>query len=459
MSGRSRFLFSTFVAAGLTATSCGPSHPPLPTARNVLLIVVDTLRSDHLGAYGFPRETVPHLDALAADGALFRNAYTVAPWTLATLASIHTGLYPRTHGATDPTMTLSREAVTLAEILHEEGFATLGIVSNELVKKHYLMDQGFDIYDESTARGHRYISSEAVTQRTASFLRRLDREKRFFAYVHYFDPHFVYRRHAQYGFAPATAGRLEGGERISLLREIMDTMTDEELEFVVDSYDEEVRFTDTAIGDLLRTLDELGLTEETLVILTADHGEEFMERDWIGHTRTLYDELMRVPLLVALPGIPPGRLVDAPVSVVGIAATVLELLGLDPSRHGFQVGSFAPLLVGDEAAAPEDVYLSCDFEPLFPNNDVKRTFMKGVLRGSHKLVLDERDGTYELYDLVADPAERRDLTAVRTDLFDELGDRLDDLIEEESATPLASEKVELEERQIETLRSLGYAGQ
>ena len=157
-------------------------------------------------------------------------------------------------------------------------------------------------------------------------------ERSFFLLVHYFDPHYDYVRHPRFNFAAERSGRLDGTQGISELQSLAD-LTPDEIAFLRDLYDEEVRHTDAGVGRLLDTLRELGLYDDALIIVTADHGEEFLERGWIGHTRSLYDELVRVPLIVRPPGGPPApQVVDALVSLVSLAPTVLDYAGIDLRR-------------------------------------------------------------------------------------------------------------------------------
>ncbi len=431
-----------------------------PGARtNLVLIVVDSLRQDALGCLGSALPTSPHLDALAAEGISFDGSYSVTPWTLPSIATILTGLPPSRHGAIDPWKTLAPEARTLAEMLRDAGYRTFAVVSHLFLKARYGIDQGFERLQDSEARGHGWISTPGVTRQALDALRELGRrEAPFFLFVHYFDPHYDYLRHPQLGLANVPSGRLRGGETIQKLLELAPSLTPEELEFLRRVYAEEVRATDRGIGELLRELERLELEDETLVIVTADHGEEFCSRgDWIGHTTGLYEEDMRVPLVVRDPkAVRPGRIEAGPVSFVDLLPTTLDLLRV-PIPDGTAGESFAAAIRRGEAAEPQDVFFEVDFVPLFAENEEKVSHKRGMLREGWKLIRDEATGTLELYDLASDPAESRNVAGERHELRDAFARDLAAWSRRAAEGRLAAGKVQLTPHQIERLRSLGYA--
>jgi len=301
------------------------------------------------------------------------------------------------------------------------------------------------------------VSSEVVTAQALQLLSTYARgEDPFFLFVLYFDPHYNWVEHPELGrSSPEGTGTLRGTPHIRELTARRDQLTAEEIDYLRDLYDGEIAYADRAIRQLLAGLEANGLADDTIVMLTADHGEEFRERGWIGHTRTLYEELLRVPLVVAGPGVPAGRLVRDPVSLVATAPTVLELMGLDGAGLSFQEPSFAGLVRG-EGGAPALAFGEVDFDPVNPRNEDKRAHKKTIVVGNWKLVRDDPTGTLELYDLTADPAERSDLSRERPDLRD----RLLALLEEREAgarsTAAVAETRELTEEELERLRGLGY---
>jgi arylsulfatase A-like enzyme len=308
-----------------------------------VIVVVDTLRFNHLGCYGYERNTSPSVDRFAGEAVRFDRAYASSSWTQPSVASMLTGLHPGAHTVFRMERSLPDTAETLAEILKDEGYATAAIISHRLIGTGTNFDQGFEVFDELHAKGYRYRSTPGVTAKAISLLEGFAREERpFFLLVHYFDPHYNYNRHSAFGFAPKSAGRLKGIESIKKLRALPDP-TPAEIGLVEGLYDEEVRYTDQGFGRLLAALEELNLKEKTMIVFTADHGEEFYERGWLGHTRTLYEEIIRVPLLVRMPkGRNGGEVVRDQVSLVGLTPTVLDIMGVDTAGKEYDGPSFAP---------------------------------------------------------------------------------------------------------------------
>jgi arylsulfatase A-like enzyme len=462
MTGR-RFNGVPFIAVLALALACAPqtdSAPTRPERPNVLVVVVDTLRWDSLGHNGSPRDTSPAVDRFAASALRFERAYSVAPWTMPAVTSMITGLYPSSHGLTEIKRMLPAEATTLAELLTANDYVTGAVISHHLIGAKKGFDQGYRRFVEQES-GHKRVSTPWVTTSAVKLLRSLaTRKKPFFLFVHYFDPHFNYLPHDEYRYAAERAGTLDGDETIEEVRNRLAELTPEEVTFLRDLYDGEVRYTDDGIGALFDTLDELGIADDTVVVFTADHGEEFMERGWLGHTRTLYDELVHVPLLVRIPG-ERARSLDTPVSTASLAATILELTGTEVPAH-MQVPSFLPVLAG---ATDGSAFFEVDFvqHPLPAKFGVdpdvvemKNAHKKGLIVGRHKLIRDDRTNTYELYDLAADPNEQRDLSAELPEVVTSLRERLEETLARAAASTLSAEDAELDEEELERLRKLGY---
>jgi arylsulfatase A-like enzyme len=426
----------------------------------VLLIVIDTLRWDHIGAYGYERDTAPAIDALAAQGVRFERAYATAPWTMPSVASMITGLYPSGHGVKTVKSGVPMSLHTLAEILGERGYQAAAVVSSRLLinKREKGFAQGYHIYEKRHARGHGHISTEGVTDDAIRILELFAAEGHWFLlFVNYFDPHFNYLPHRDVGFAPERVGRLDGRQGIEELREMVSGFSDEELRFLRDLYDEEIRHTDAGIGRLLTRLEELGLAEDTLVVLTADHGEEFRDHGWIGHTETLYEELMRVPLVIRMPGarrVP--RVVEAPVSLVSLTPTILDLLGIDIAEFDFHGSSLAPWVLGRGDPEPDSPVVEVDFVLPGDPPSGKRTLKKGIVDERFKLIRDDESRRIELYDLDADPGERRNLAEERPELRDRLLRELDARLERAARAAVAVPERHLAEEEVKALRELGY---
>jgi arylsulfatase len=429
----------------------------VPTAEppNLLLVVVDTLRADRLGSYGAQRNTSPALDRLAESSVRFARAYSTAPWTKPAVASIFTGLAPSAHRANRVKTSLPDAATTLAELLQQEGYRTAGVVSHQVLSAENGFAQGFERYFDDEALGHRHVSTDGVTTRALELLSELSANSEpFFLFVHYFDPHYDYIRHPEFGFAAPRAGRLDGTQSLVSLRKLPDLGADE-LSLLRDLYDEEIRFTDAGIGRLLDRLSESGAGGRTIVVATADHGEAFLEHGWLGHTRSLYDVLLRVPLLVRVPGGTPG-VVEAPVSTLSVFPTLVELLGLPVNRIIAHGSSLVPHLRGAQDPVATLVFAEVDFLPIF--DPAKRAAKKAVIGPRFKLIRDEKSGAIELYDLEVDPGEQNDLAAEQPARVEKLKGELEawgratlvDALPEQNREPTLEE--------LERLRALGYGG-
>jgi arylsulfatase A-like enzyme len=444
---------NALLASLLTSLLACAQDPP-----NVLLIVVDTLRADHLSCYGSPRSTSPAIDALAVEGARFTRAYATGPWTKPSIASIFTGLYPSTHGVTRIPRRLPEHIPTLAENLSSQGYATAGVVSHTLIGSGYGFARGFDTYLESESRGAEHVSTQAVTAQATGLLEELAAGDRpFFLFVHYFDPHYTYRRHPDYGFAARGAGRLRGGESVRALRRIEASMTPEEIQLVRDLYDEEIRYTDEGIGRLLAALRERGPELRTWTFLMADHGEEFLEHGHLGHTRTLFEELVRVPLIIRGPGAPRGTRIDRPVSLVSVFASILEIAGIEAGDTG-PGPSLLPVLANGVDPSLPPPFFEVDFVPLLEANADNESHKRGLVTAEFKLIEDTTTGNRSLYDLGSDPGETIDLAEQRPELLHRLTDVLHATARGVASPGRVAREMPLSEDQIARLRELGYVG-
>ena len=448
-------LVATLLLAGGSFAALGCSERP--ARPNLLFIVVDSLRSDRLAPYGSERPT-PAISALAKQGVVFEQSYSSAPWTMPSVATMFTGLAPTRHGVTNTDALMSEELETLAERLLSKGYATSAVVSHHMIGKKFRFNQGFESFDQELARGHRFISSELLTQLAGRELGRLSRDpagKPFFLFVHYFDPHYDYRDHPQYDYANKSAWRLDGREGIGQLRRMLSSMSEEELTFLRDRYDEEVRFTDAAIGRLLDRLDRLELTENTLVVFTADHGEEFRDHGWLGHTQSLYRELVHVPLVMRGPGLDTMRRISAPVSSVDLAPTLLELLGF---REGLGDGTSLVGRLGrsDSSPAPP-VFCEVDYLGVDEGQPGLRTcHKKSVVGEGFQLVRDDESGAVELFRHDGDEAQIRNLAEELPEEVARLTALLDAHLAQLATGARELERTEFDEAELSELRELGY---
>jgi len=401
---------------------------PVPTrSRNLLLLTIDTLRADRLGAWGYAPPTSPQIDALARESVAFRQARANAPWTLHSLASLLTSQYGATHRALRFNSRLDSAFTTLPEILRDAGFATAGIASHTYLGERFGLQQGIEEYDDTLvrdlpSRSHRAITSGEVTDKAIRWLEgRAADGRRWFLWVHYFDPHRDYRAHE--GVSAGFGTEAES-----------------------DLYDGEIAFTDRHVGRLLASLSRLRLAEDTLLVLTADHGEEFSEHGGLSHGRHLHREVLHVPLLFRAPGFA-SRLVDETVGLVDVLPTVLELMDL-PAAAWAEGRSLVPALAGRE---------------LLARPSLAEASLYGAVRSIEldrwKLMRTVATGKTELYDVSADPFEQRDVAAEHPEMVRHLSLRMLSMVTEASERSdryPRDEAAELSESELESLRSLGY---
>jgi choline-sulfatase len=347
------------VVAPAVAKSAAPSPAEMPGTRrraNVIVYLVDTLRKDHLGCYGYSKPVSPHVDAFAREATLFRNAVAQSSWTRPSVVSILTGLLPRTHGVHGRRDALSQEAVTLAEVLRGAGYRTAAIVTNGNVDRSFGLGQGFESY---RLLQHGRDTAENVTARAAEWLEGVQGQP-FFLFLHTIEPHTPYQPPAVFRqrFAPSVAEDLGKVRTLKALNAGTLPVTPERLQGLLALYDAEIAANDAGFGGLVDLLRERGLWEETVVVFLSDHGEEFHDHGGWEHGRTLHTEMLDVPLLIRLPGVGKGQVVDRLAQHVDVVPTLLDALGL-PVQAAVEGRSLLPAITGaGEKASEEEAALS-----------------------------------------------------------------------------------------------------
>jgi arylsulfatase A-like enzyme len=418
------------LAAILTAASGAGCRRFDPQRRDIVLIVVDTLRPDHLGAYGYARPTSPRIDRLAAGGVRFDNAWAAAPWTLPSVMSVMTGRYPSDHRVENDGLRLAASIPTLAETFRAAGYATGGFAAHVYVSRLYGFERGFDVFEDFglSQPGYRLEAglepdAARVTGAALDWLR-ARRGEPVFLFVHYFDPHWPYAAPGEDRDAFPAAYRGPLGADYDSLSKFIDPDTpipDDYRDFLIGRYDGEIRHTDRQIGRLLDGVAAAGRGGRAWVVLTSDHGEEFKEHRSMGHGRQLYEESIRVPLIVAraaagtngspagstpAAAAPGGRRVAVPAGAIDLFPTLLDLAGAGTRPEGLRGRSLAPFVTG--AGEAPDARRALVSETIRLN-----AYRKAVRQGPLKLIRFMDDNAWALYDLDADPGETRDLSETR----------------------------------------------
>lgn len=363
-------------------------------APNVVFISVDTLRADHLGAYGFHRNTTPHLDQLASGSLLFEDAICEQPQTGPSLIAMHSSRLPRVTGAVRNGVSLPPDTPTVAMQFQDAGYETAAIVSNWNLKPNLSgLDRGFNHYDAFFGKrwwgGEKHeMTADVVTGRALAWLKQRDPARPMFFWVHYMDPHAPYKN--KRGFAE----QLHGGNRVKQQR----------IDPPEERYQTEVAFADQQIQRLLDALPR----ENTFIVFTADHGESLGNHNYWGHTRYIYQNTMHIPLFIHGPGIEADR-TDAPVRGIDIGPTLLGLAGLTP----------LPTMMGmnllTQRPAPDAPRIFETYGGDVPDGEDVREALatrpprrQGIILDGWKYIRNE-DGSHELYAIAEDPAEETNL--------------------------------------------------
>lgn len=418
-----------------------PSANSQASRPNVLFIVLDATRYDHLSCYGYKKPTTPNLDQVAAEGALYENCITPASWTLPSLASLFTGLYPRDHGVKSQHSKLKESFETLAEILAAAGYRTLGFSSNAWVGSFAGLDQGFEQFvDVWRHLGTNPADDGAAltNERIRDWLGADETGKPFFLFVHYFEPHFPYRPPPPYDskFLPkgADSAMLAEVRRWAHPREVGYILkvpgmeiSRTQLEILESQYDGEIAYLDRQIGILISEFKRRGLLDNTITVITSDHGEHLGDHALLDHKMSLYDPLIHVPLIIRYPpAVPAGRRIQSPVQTIDILPTLLQLCAIKRGAAGVSVG----LPLADDADAGRS-HMFAEFAApnmfldvmakTFPEADhsVFDRALKVVQTRQYKLIW-ASDGRHELYDIVRDRVEAVNLYDSRPKLAREL---------------------------------------
>jgi arylsulfatase A-like enzyme/Tfp pilus assembly protein PilF len=430
------FLRIIVIITALAAT-CAATQTPAKPAFNVVLITIDTLRADHVGCYGYKQIKTPNIDGLAADGARFDRAFAVVPVTLPSHSSMLTGTYPMLSGMHDFSGNkLSPNQPTLASVLKQSGYQTAAVVAAAVLDSRFGLNQGFDYYydhfdfsrldeanlDEMERPGN------IVADVTLDWLAK-NSEKKFFVWMHLYDPHFPYHPPEPYA-----------------------------TEYANQPYDGEIAFADEQVGRLLRFLKDKGLYKNTVIVLCGDHGESLGEHGEKTHGFFIYNATMHVPLIVHAPGNGVARVVADPVSLVDLMPTMLSAVGVEvPSQ--VQGRNLLPDLRAENSEQmrtdPGDHGRVLYGETFLPRIHFNWSELRGSENTKYHFIDAPRP---ELYDLAKDPSEVHNLFTEKKAVAGEMRAKLVGMIRDYSAGKEMAEKTGLDPALMERLKALGYAG-
>ncbi len=427
-----------------TANVAVQIHAPktMSASPNIVFILVDTLRRDHLGVYGYGQDTSPNIDALAKSSTVFSQGVAQAPSTKPSVASMFTSRYPSEHGAIDNFAQLPLKEFTMAELLRDAGYATAAFVENPVIRTSFQYEQGFAHWHENLARV--YTGGDAMMDFDERIVRWVKRQRTnpFFLYVHYLDPHSPYDAPAPYFEDRYVDGEVFGPVETSELTPQFYANHPEKLAAAIARYDEEIRFVDDRIGWLLDTFRDLALFDDLVVVFVSDHGEGFMEHGRLQHSYGVYAELLNVPFLIKNGSAGAMERDDTIAQHIDLLPTIAELAGIDVSflePRGRSLMSTEP----PEIVVSEYLRVSLGIPA--------RALFDAPWKLIHNLV----DDSFELYNVVDDPSELRDRSQAEPETMKRLSEALAGWVAKHGAS---NPRIEIapDDETTELLEALGY---
>jgi len=447
----------TFTGLAVLLACSGGSEPE--ARPNVLIIVMDTVRADHLGAYGYPRPLTPNLDALSSQSSRFTRARATAPWTLPSHASLFTGLYPSEHGlhsvlidamasvtpggaTQDNVLPMDPGLPTLAELLSRAGYQTAAFVANSHLQPVYGLSRGFDTWELVDG------NADVVNERVFRWLE-VAGQHSFFLFLNYMDAHNPYNPRPRPDLfeepLPTTSASTMARLYLSILGK--GRVPRGQLRLLIDLYDRGLANLDHELGQLFAHLRARGLWDDLLLVVTSDHGEYFGEHDLIAHSKDVYEPVMAIPLLIKTPGQREGRVRDDWVSLAQVPALVLE------HTPGLAPESLGPTR-SDGVIVAENYYTRLK-DLLSPWGDRFRRIRQVLYEGDWKLIRSS-DGEHELYYLVPDPGESRNVIGEQAPRAEAMMGTLARELGTDAFDGSEREPVTIPEEVSERLKALGY---
>ena len=450
---------------------------------NIILMVMDSARHDHMPLYGYSKNITPNIDEFAKDAAVFENAFTTSNWTLPTHASIFTGLYPSQHNVNAMDSILGKDIPTIAGILQKEGYETISVIMNPWLGKGFGLDKGFSVVDDvAEKRNNFFVKVYYKLLKTFGFLGRaflinyiakkhvddcLKKEKPFFLFLNYMDAHYKFEPPIPYRSKYLPKGISYGQiKKASVIEHEHNAgkkaISEQDLDNINLLLDSSIEYLDFEIGRLFNFLKERGIFDNTLIILTSDHGDLFCEhKNWLGHRHFLYEELIRIPLLIRYPKLFGASRTKGIVQITDIFPTILDAVGVKEESKALLGKSlikrikekdFLKFAIAEQPVAVLDVYKNHhpDFD-VTPINSKQRAIR--TLKYEYILSSDGKD---ELYNIEEDPKETKNLVEQRKDIRDALKGLMDEWLDKLPKLDKAKSKEEASEEMKKRLEELGY---
>jgi arylsulfatase A-like enzyme len=434
-----------FTRSPIFGTTDGIEAPLCPSC-NVILILIDTLRADHLPCYGYERNTAPNICKLAEEGFLFQNMFANSPSTKTSVASLFTSMLASQHKSIHNENVLSDAVTTIAEILAGHGYHTYAVNGNPVIKSIYNYNQGFESWTDAFVDQKNSAGATAAMMNRAVFQSLGSYQAPFFLYLHYMDPHSPYWNRGKYSrfFNEDYDGAVTGAPPYDV--SYFESRPDE-LEQLIAFYDNDIRFVDHSIGELFDQLREAGLYQDSVIILLSDHGEMFLEHGYIEHSNGVYTEVIDVPLIIRPPN-HEKKLVETPVQIIDILPTLLSMLRIEVD-HRFTGRPIFSLTGSDGTRPIVSEQLRLRRRPKSPE--------VALIMGNYKLIKQLKTNAYSLFNMSEDPTEHENVIDSAPNGA-VLIEKMDSLLQMYASMydGIEAKKITLDEESTEQLKALGY---
>ena len=427
---------------------------------NIVLITIDTLRADHLSCYGYPRKTSPNIDKIAEKGIIFKNSIAPSSWTAPSMVSLFTSVYPINHGVIhgfvrDDTVLrqniFSDELTTLTEILNTHGYTTFGVASNHHLSEKFGFARGFDYFKYLPS-----LPAQFVNKAIYSWESEIKRSDKFFLWIHYYDPHNPYAPRTPW-IEHYTSKELT--KKLKLYQKPMRSLEQlipqlkkypQALSNLIALYDSEINYVDYFIGLLMQKFE---LDKNTLIVITSDHGEEFLEHGYLCHAHKLYQESIKIPLIIQFPNRTKKETFEKHINLIDIMPNILHILDINPPEHilGKSFWEKKGLLWWAKHKLLKSQKINYNFSELDRNS-----ILKTIMTSEWKYIYNYKDKTEQLYNIKADPLESNNLIDKKTEQRNQLKEQLFKWASTAKKYPTQKKLFQLPPKEKKKLENLGY---